>query len=70
MDEAMQVRRAVSTSLKGMVGCIGHGYSEKEAAGLLQALANDGQDLVRFPCVEALLALCTAVPSQVIAERA
>jgi len=61
----MIVRKAVSMNLKEMIQCIECGYPEKEAISLFQAFSKDPQDLVRFPCVDSLIALCTLVPSQV-----
>ena len=62
-EKNIQVRKAASSNLKNMIQCIPK-YSETEAVNLFQQFCKDDQDLVRFACVETLLAICQSIPSQ------
>ena len=64
-DENVQVRKAVATNLKFLILQIPK-YPETEAVSLLQLFSKDEQDIVRFLCVDNLLALGQVIPYQVL----
>ncbi len=63
-DENSQLRKAVAINLKYLILQIPK-YPETEAVSLFQQFSKDEQDVVRFYCVENLLALGQVIPYHV-----